>query len=191
MTDPEIEGRANGRSEVTTIIRHNVKAQNQAEYDAWLHEIVPAASRFRGHRGVNVIRPAAGATEYTVVLHFDTVDNLRTWLDSDERLTLMKKAVPRLVDDDRVEITSGIEFWFTPTATARRARPYKQFLVTLSVIYPLTLVIPLLLRPLFDRVPGFQSPFARQFVSDAMIVALIVYAIMPRYTRLVANWLYR
>jgi hypothetical protein len=40
----------------------------------------------------------------TIVLHFDTIDNLRGWLDSKERRDLIDKVFPRLVSEDRVEI---------------------------------------------------------------------------------------
>jgi uncharacterized protein len=178
-------------SEVTSIIRHDVKAEEHDAYEEWLREIVPLAAHFPGHRGVNVIRPAKGATEYTIVLHFDTIDNLRGWLDSKERRDLIDKAFPRLASEDRVEIKTGLEFWFTPPSKEQRAPPYKQFLVTLSAIYPLTILVPLLLVPVFDRIPLLGNLLVRQFIMDAAIVALITYAIMPRYTRLIAKWLYR
>src|SRR5215471_3105455 len=131
------------RSEVTSVIRHNIKGGKQAVYQAWLREIVPTAANFPGHRGVNVIRPPAGGSEYTVVLHFDTIDNLRAWLDSSQRHTLIEKVLPILAGEDNVEIKTGLEFWFTPPSRKQAARPYKQFLVTLSVIYPLTIFVPL------------------------------------------------
>ena len=178
-------------AEVTLVIRHDVKADDHAAYEDWLRKIVPAAAHFPGHRGVNVIRPAKGATEYTIVLHFDTVDHLRGWLDSKERKQFIAEALPHFLGDDHVEIKTGLEFWFTPQAKPQRAAPYKQFLVTLSVIYPLTIVIPLLLHPVFDLVPVKTHAYVRQFFVDAAIVALIIYVIMPRYTRAIAKWLYR
>jgi uncharacterized protein len=140
-------------SEVTSVIRHNIRAGQQSTYEAWLREIVPVASAFPGHRGVNVIRPPAGTSEYTVVLHFDTIDNLRGWLDSDQRRKLIDKALPVLAGEDSVEIKTGLEFWFTPPSRKQVARPYKQFLVTLSVIYPLTIIVPLLLKPGIEPIP--------------------------------------
>ena len=177
-------------SEVTSVIRHKVKDGEQPGYEKWLREIVPVAAHFPGHRGVNVIRPAAGGSEYTVVLHFDTIDNLRAWLDSGERRALIDKALPILAGEDSVEIKTGLEFWFTPPSRQQAARPYKQFLVTLSVIYPLTLLVPLLLKPVFDAIPPLGSLYIRQLFVDAAIVALLTYVIMPRYVKLIAKWLY-
>lgn len=177
-------------AEVTLVIRHDVRVDDHAAYEDWLRKIVPVAAHFPGHRGVNVIRPANGATEYTIVLHFDTVDHLRGWLDSKERRQLIEEAL-HFLGEDRVEVKTGLEFWFTPQAKPQRAAPYKQFLVTLSVIYPLTIVIPLLFQPLFDLAPVKIYAYVRQFFVDAAIVALIIYVIMPRYTRAIAKWLYR
>ena len=179
------------RSEVTSIIRHNVKEGENAAYENWMKEIVPIAATFPGHRGVNVIRPAAGLTEYTIVLHFDTIDHLRAWLDSDVRRGLISKVQPHLLGEDQVEIKTGLEFWFTPLSKQLRAKPYKQLLVTLSVIYPLTLLIPPMLEPVFGRITILQSHYVRVAIVDAIIVGLITYVIMPRYVRLISKWLYR
>src|SRR5262249_7918831 len=160
-------------SEVTSVIRHKIKAGQQAGYEAWLREIVPTASNFPGHRDVNVIRPPASGAEYTVVLHFDTIDHLRAWLDSPQRRRLVDQVLPILAGEDSVEIKTGLEFWFTPPAGKQIARPYKQFLTTLSVIYPLTILIPILLRPLLAEVPVVRSFYVSQLISDALIVGLL------------------
>jgi uncharacterized protein len=90
-----------------------------------------------------------------------------------------------------VEIKTGLEFWFTPTSRKQVARPYKQFLVTLPVIYPLTIIVPLLLKPGIEPIPYLRSPFLSQLIIDTMIAGLIAYVIMPRFVRLLARWLYR
>jgi antibiotic biosynthesis monooxygenase (ABM) superfamily enzyme len=190
MSLAEAKSAPDEHSEVTSVVRHTVRPGKQEAYEAWLREIVPLASHSPGHRGVNVIRPSSGSTTYTVVLHFDTIDNLRDWLDSEQRRKLIDKAMPLLVGEDNVEIKTGLEFWFTPPSKPQGARPYKQLLVTLSAIYPLTLIVPLLLNPVFGFVPALNASYVRQLFVDAAIVALLIYVIMPRYTRLLAKWLY-
>jgi uncharacterized protein len=112
------------------------------EYEAWLKEITPEALRFPGRRGVNVIRPHDASGMYTIVLHFDTLEHLTAWLESDTRARLVEKVVALLVSGERIEIKSGVEFWFTPPPGYRQAKPYKQFLLTFSAIFPLTIVVP-------------------------------------------------
>jgi antibiotic biosynthesis monooxygenase (ABM) superfamily enzyme len=67
---------------------------------------------------------------------------------------------------------------------------WKQFLVTWSAIYPLAVLVPIGVTPLI-RVMGIGEarPFAA-LVTTGVIVALMVYVVMPRYTNLVRRWLF-
>src|SRR5208283_186942 len=193
-TDEEqaIPSPSRGQSEVVSVIRHTVMPGMEQEYEAWLREIVPIASKAEGHRGVNVIRPHTGSRTYTIVLHFDALEHLEQWLASDVRKLLIGKVQHLLQDGDQIQIKTGLEFWFTPPASEqKRAKPYKQFLITLSAIFPLTILVPWLLAPLFGAAPILRTPGISNFLIAAVIVALMTYAIMPRYTRLLASWLYR
>jgi antibiotic biosynthesis monooxygenase (ABM) superfamily enzyme len=126
------------------------------------------------------------------VLRYDTLEHVQAWLGSETRRQLIAQVEPLLVSGDQVDIKTGLEFWFTPPTPARRhPQPYKQFLLTLSVIFPLTLLVPWVLRPLFQAVPILGLPVVSNFVISSVIVGLITYVIMPHYTRLVAGWLYR
>ncbi len=176
---------------VTSVIQQRPKPAGVAEYEAWLKEIIPEAQRFQGHRGVNVIRPTDASGTYTIVLHFDTSNHLSAWLNSETRARLIAKVVPLLISRERVEIKTGLEYWFTPPPGHPQAKRYKQFLLMFSAIYPLTILVSLALQPLIWYVPLLGQLVARNFVFAGIIVALMTYVIMPRYTRLVANWLFR
>jgi antibiotic biosynthesis monooxygenase (ABM) superfamily enzyme len=176
---------------VTTIIRQRPLPDAAARYEAWLKEIVPVAQSFAGHQGVNVIRPNAASEDYTIILHFDNVTNLRKWLDSETRMQLVEKIRPHLRTPEAIDIKTGLEFWFTPSPAGKTAPPYKQFLITLSAIYPLTLIVPWFLQPIFTYVPTLGLPGISQLAVAAIITALMVYVVMPRYTRLVSRWLFQ
>lgn len=177
---------------VTVVIQHHVKPDAVPQYEAWLKEIARERSRFPGHMGVNVIRPHKPSTAYTVVLRFDSHEHLAGWIDSTTRRQLVDRAAPMLVDAESFEVHTGLEYWFTPAAVApARAKAFKQFLVTLSAIYPLTQLVPKLLQPLRE-IGIFQAwPFLNGLAAAAVIVFLMVYVVMPRYTRWVASWLFR
>ena len=106
-------------------------------------------------------------------------------------MRLADKIRPDLRVPEAIDIKTGFEFWFTPPPAGKAAKPYKQYLVTLSAIYPLTILVPSALQPLFAQVPGLALPGIRQLLSAAIIVALMVYVIMPRYTRALSRWLWR
>ena len=127
---------------VTAVIEHELKPGAAPLYEQWLARIMPPAARFPGHRGVNVIRPAAGSNRYTVAIRFDTLDHAQDWFKSDVRRQLVDEVEPLLGSAEKLATVTGLEFWFmSPTVAQRRAPPYKQFLMALSVIYPLTLLV--------------------------------------------------
>ena len=176
---------------VTLLIQHQVKAGAESRYEAWLSEIVPAAQRFMGHLGVNIIRPTRGSGNYTIVLRFDNHEHLQGWIESEARKRFMEQIEPILVTGDQIDIKTGLEFWFTPEMVGQKhAKPFKQFLITLSVIFPLTLIVPMLWKPVFHVLPWLSHYVPSNFVVAVTIVFLVVYIIMPRYTRLAAKWLY-
>ena len=161
-------------------------------HEQWLARIIPIAARFPGHRGVSVIRPAPAAGDYTVTLRFDDVTHAEDWLASDARRELVADVAPALTRAEALDTVTGLEFWFQPVPVPqRRARPYKQFLTTLSVIYPLTLLVPCLLRPLLGYAPALEHVLVEHLIVAAIIVGLMTYVAMPRYVRLVDDWLYR
>ena len=177
-------------SPVTTVIRQRPQPGAVTRYEEWLKEIIPVAQECAGHQSVNVIRPHATSDAYTIVLHFNSITNLRKWLDSEVRVRLIDKIRPFLQAEEDIDIKSGVEFWFTPPPGGKPAKPYKQFLITLSVIFPLTIIVPWLLQPLTVWLPVLALPVLRHLVIAAAIVGIVVYAVMPRYTRLVSKWLY-
>src|SRR5262245_52241214 len=105
---------------VTSVIQQRPKPSSVAEYEAWVKEITWAAQRCPGHRGVNIIRPYGASGVYTIVLHFDTLEHLKGWLESDTRAQLVERISPLLMTTERVEIQTGLEFWFTPPTAQLR-----------------------------------------------------------------------
>ena len=191
-TNQAIPSSARGQSVVVSVLRHTVMPEKDQEYGSWLGEIAPIADNVEGHRGVNIIQPRTGSRTYTIVHYFDTLEHLERWAASEVWERLLLKAQPLLQEEEQVEIKTGLEFWFRPPDSRQKhAKPYKQFLVTLSAIFPLTILVPWLLGPLFRAAPIVGVPGVAHFLVAAVVVALMTYVIMPHYTRLMAAWLYR
>ncbi len=113
-------------------------------------------------------------------------------MQSDDRKQLIEKIRPLLVKDDNYYIKTGLDFLFTSeNSTMKPPVRWKQFLVTWSAIYPLSIVIPIILLPLLKKL-GFPSIrlVDSLFISCA-VVALMVYVIMPNYTKWIKKWLYQ
>jgi uncharacterized protein len=52
------------------------------------------------------------------------------------------------------------------------------------------MITPYLLTPLFSVAPPLTHPLIRGLVISAVIVGLMIFVVMPHYTRLVERWLY-
>ncbi|NMM28934.1 MAG: antibiotic biosynthesis monooxygenase [Glaciimonas sp.] len=175
----------------TLVVQHDVQVTAKNRYEEWLKDIALEAQNFPGHMGVNIIRPHGTSTMYTIVLRFESTDRLESWLQSDIRKRFIEEIRPALANEEKLEMETGLEYWFTPPEMKQlHAKPFKQFLITLSAIFPLTIVVPWLWKPVFTLVPLLGQPIISNFVLAVVIVYLMVYVIMARYTRLVAKWLF-
>lgn len=138
------------KSGATVVITYRVSEGRQAQYEEWLNEIGPIAKASEGLLDLHVVRPVRGLTEtYSIMIRYDSEQNLRKWMESDVRNRLIAKVQSLLIGKDEYRIQSGLDFWFMPEgAKARIPVRWKQFLITWSAIYPLVLGVPLVLVPL-------------------------------------------
>jgi uncharacterized protein len=175
---------------VVFIITHTIKAGMEKRYEDWLVDILRAVGDFPGYVGREIFRPAHGSRKYTTIVRFNSHEHLNDWAESDVRRSYINRVSDVLAEGDQHEIRTGIDFWFTPGGT-KPPKPWKQFLLTLSAVYPLTLILPRLLGPLFSFVPPpLNDELMQGFAVAASLTALLTFVIMPRYTRLVKSWLY-
>lgn len=177
---------------VTLVVKHRVKAGTEQAYEAWLRRIVSTARTFPGHLGVDVMPgKTAGLRTFTSVLRFCSTAQVQQWLDSPQRLALVKEAEHMLADGDQTEIADAGEFWFTPPSESGPAQPprWKQAVVSLFVILPQTLLLPFIWGPVFRLNSFFANYVVSTFLVTLTIVLLVVYLLMPAATRLFAPWL--
>jgi antibiotic biosynthesis monooxygenase (ABM) superfamily enzyme len=176
---------------VTLIVKHRVKAGFEAAYEAWLRNIVSVAGQREGHLGVDVIRGKSGGLDlFTCVLRFCSTEAMQRWLDSPQRQALVDEAAPMLADGDQTEVNPVNEFWFSPLAEAGSPPPrWKQAVVTLLVILPHTLLVPLIWGPLLQLNAFLSNYVVATFLITLTIVLSVVYVFMPLATRLFAPWL--
>ncbi|MBD3582768.1 antibiotic biosynthesis monooxygenase [Flavobacterium selenitireducens] len=177
----------------TVVITHHVVEGKESSYEAWLDEIGPVCRRSEGNIDWQVIRPIPGLTfRFTVIIRFDTIENLKKWMTSSERRELIEKAKPILAKDDDYYINSGLDFLFRPeSASVKPPLRWKQYLVTWSAIYPLSIAVPVLLFPVLDYLGIRFNRYSDGFFLSGTIVFIMVYWLMPNYTRLIKKWLYR
>ncbi|WP_018295081.1 antibiotic biosynthesis monooxygenase [Mariprofundus ferrooxydans] len=177
----------------TVVITHRLRNDKHAEYEKWLEEIAPLCKAFPGHLDWHIIRPIPGLTEtYTIVIRFDTEAHLKGWMESPTRARLIEKVRPLFVTGDDFFVSSGLDFWFTPAgAQAKVPVRWKQCLVTWSAIYPLVLGVPLLIVPVLRHMGVPDNNFITTLAVTGVVVFLMVYVVMPYYTKLIRQWLFK
>ena len=177
----------------SVVISHHVANGKQQEYEIWLDEIGPRCRRSVGFMDWQIIRPIPNLTfVYTVIIRFDTVPNLKNWMESDQRKELIGKANPLFTKEDQYLIRSGLDF-LCPLENDNQKAPmkWKQYLVTWSAIYPLSVAVPLLVLPILRAVNVPDNRYTNSFFISGSVVFIMVYLLMPKYTGLIKKWLYR
>ena len=176
----------------TVVITHRVREFKHADYESWSNEIAPLCKASPGNLDWHIVRPISGLTgTYTIIIRFDTRSHLQDWMESPTRSRLIEKVQPLLVTGDDFFISSGLDFWFTPErAKAKVPVRWKQYLVTWSAIYPLVLGVPIVIAPVLQLLHFPDNHFITTLVVTGAIVFLMVYWIMPSYTRFIQRWLF-
>lgn len=174
--------------QVTAIICHTVRPGREQGYEEWLHGITTAAHKFKGHLGVNVIRPWDHVyPEYVAIVKFDQYSNLKTWMESDIRQEWIARLQPLIEKPEAIQTLTGLETWFTLPNKLQVPPPhYKMVLVTWLGVF---LTLPIqnhLLTPLLSEFPTLLE----QLISTGFSVVLLTYLIMPHLTQLFCKWLY-
>jgi antibiotic biosynthesis monooxygenase (ABM) superfamily enzyme len=177
----------------TVIITHRVRRNKHADYEKWVEEIAPLAKAAPGHLDWHIVRPVPGLSEtYAVIIRFDTDTHLKEWMNSPTRTRLIEKVQPLLVTGDGFFVSSGLDFWFTPAgAKAQVPVRWKQYLVTWSAIYPLVLGVSFIVTTVLKHFGVPDNPFISTLAVTGIVVCLMVYVVMPRYTKLIHRWLFR
>ena len=171
------------------IIEHEVKPGHEAQYETWLHNLIGEAGKYHGHMGTHVQRPGPGGDTYVISVRFAEREDAVRWMNSGTRATLMQDVMQHIAAPEKLQIRSGIDYWFTGATGGIAPKRWKQWLTTVSVIWPLSMVLPRLLGYLFRAVPPLgQMPWA-QLVTAMCMVGLLVYVIMPHYSKLLSKWL--
>jgi antibiotic biosynthesis monooxygenase (ABM) superfamily enzyme len=177
----------------TVVITHHILDGKLKDYEKWLDEIGPLCRSSVGNIDWQIIRPIPNLTfNFTVIIRFDTIENLKNWMESKERKMLIEKANPFFAKDDKYYIKSGLDFLFlSENQNSKIPVRWKQYLVTWSAIYPLSILIPLIILPILRNLNFAQNRYLDSFFISGIVVFIMVYLLMPSYTKLIKNWLYR
>lgn len=174
---------------VTFIVSRSIRPGQEDAYQRWVKDVSAELLHFEGSIGLDIHTPASGNPhEYCLIYRFDTYEHLNHWMESAERRAWLAKLDGLIEGDTRVEVVTGLEYWFQRAGItpARMPSRHKQALVSWLAIFPLTTLVATLLMPVIDPLPLLL----RNMLVSGLVILLMTYLVMPRLTRLLAVWLY-
>jgi uncharacterized protein len=171
----------------TSVITRVVKPGKEKAFEKWLHGISQEAAKFPGHISATIFRPPAGARKYTIVLQFDSDENLQSWLRSACRRHWIERVRALEEVPEHREEATGLEHWFTLPGNPESPPPrHKMALLVSLAAYPTVLVLHVILSPIVSRVPYPVGAL----IGSVCLVLVLTYVVLPRVTRVFHGWLY-
>jgi hypothetical protein len=72
-----------------------------------------------------------------------------------------------------------------------KPKRWKLFLLTVAALYPLTLLIPEVMRIISHVIPALREVVIRGILAAALLVASVMFVIIPLCNRVFKKWLNR
>jgi antibiotic biosynthesis monooxygenase (ABM) superfamily enzyme len=183
-----ISNQQNVSAGLTVVVNRRIKPGREVEFEQAMRSFVQFALDFPGHRGINILRPAAGGRDYIVVDRFSDEAARCSFKTSPEYREWMNQLGELTEGDPRIEELSGLEGWFTLPEDAGLAKPpkYKMAIATFLGVFPVAMLLNLGLGPVI-RSWNFLLSNA---VFNACVVILLTWVVMPLLTRALHRWLF-
>jgi len=175
---------------VAVLTLRTVKPGLEEKFEAELHDFISASLEAEGQLGVHVVRPAPGSRlrEYGIVRRFTDSQARDRFYDSalfrqwEEKVAQLTEGVPV-----RQEL-KGLEAWFALPGRDGSVQPprWKMATVTALGVWPVSIVIPWLLKPLV----GTLHPWVQALFIAIGIVIVLTWAVMPVLVKILRPWLH-
>lgn len=174
---------------ITVVISRRVKSGREDAFEALSTKMTEAAASFPGYMGTNLFRPTSAADpEYRIIFKFRSQEDLQRWQLSSEREAALQEIEVLLDAPSKVEVMPGLVTWFSlPGQNPVQPPPkYKMTIVSWLALFPTVTIIFWLFGPLLEPVPLVL----RTLIVTAVVMLLMSYVLMPRFTRWFAFWLF-
>ena len=180
-------GEAN--EQVTVLVSHRLKEGRESEFHAWLRSINETVRETAGFRRLDLVQQSSPSThDVGAMVRFDNQRSLEEWHKS-EAFRRYKGQLDRIVENVSYTEITGFEQWFVPPSPGSVVPSrLKQAAVILIGIYPLALVLPPVMNPIFTWL-GLPGPL-QALIFSVFMVALMTWAVMPLLNRALGRWLF-
>ncbi len=99
----------------TAVTAVQVRQGEEGAFTGWLTELNKTIATFPGYVSAVVIPPVPPLqSDWVMVQRFQTIEQLRDWIDSDERRSLLEKSASLLVDEGTTNVIQGTNTELSP-----------------------------------------------------------------------------
>ena len=175
-------------SPFSNLFSRRVTPGHEEAYEKWLGGVSKIVAQFPGNQGSTILKPSANRAEYISIVQFDSTENLKRWMTSEERKEWIAKLDPETLSSKNISSLTGMERWFTlPDRSVSQAHPkYKMALLLLLGLFPLLLI----LNPLLNLIATDWHPALATLLTICFTIPIMVRIVTPQLTRLFFKWLY-
>ncbi len=140
---------------------------------------------FPGFLARDVLDPVEGVQPDTVLmLTFETEERVHAWIESPQRSAFLEAIGPLIDGDLTTNVVGSFGGWF-PASVGNAVKRWKQVVVVLLALVPLSLLMAGLEVWLWPGLPSVWSVL----VSDVVTITVLTYLFMPPLTRALEGWL--
>lgn len=174
-------------TEARVVSSYRLERGREGEHLMIHKRMLETLAEFPGFKEREILDAVDGIQEeIVVILTFDTPRNLRTWVDSDERATLLQELDAVTVGSLTTNVVGGYAGWF-PASGVDQPRMWKQALVVLGALFPVSLAASVVRSWVWPDLPLVPSVLFGNVVG----VAILTWLLMPPLTRALDGWLRR
>lgn len=166
------------------LVRFKVSECAAIDFEKWKSKAVGLIKIVKGFIDISFLDRIKEADYVHVLIRFGCDDQVRAWLNSDTRKKIFNDTNSTWLTERREVVHSGNIFWYRVFESTKK---WKQWAVTFIAVYPLTLVIPGLVKGITNVVPLY---FFAGIISALMISGFMIYMVLPFIHNLFRKWLH-
>lgn len=172
-------------TEARVVSSYKLEPGREGEHLMIHKQMLDTLASFPGFQEREILDAVEGIQDETVViLTFDAPENLRSWLDSNERAEILGGLDAITVGSLTTNVVGGFAGWF-PHSGAEEPRKWKQALVVLGALFPVSLTVSVLRAWAWPDLPLVPAVF----IGNVVGVAVLTWLLMPPLTRALDGWL--
>ncbi|MCL1595530.1 MAG: antibiotic biosynthesis monooxygenase [Actinomycetia bacterium] len=174
---------------VTLVLSQRIDPHNRERFVELHDDAVRRLQGFDGFLGSQLLPPVEGVQdEFVIVASFASRPDLDRWLESDTRRAWLEE-IEQLIEGDRtLNVVGGFGGWFPGSSRGTEGpKRWKQAVAVFIALFPTVLIITFVR----GAIAPDMNVVVAVFVGNVLGILALTYVLMPRLTRLLANWLTR